>query len=137
MLIKKNSGGYINHLLTRLNRAVDGWKTQVVVKKLGSVSTVLNILVREGFIKSYTEYPDLVVVMLKVSFINSRSESINEIRPIVRFGRKTALPLQSLKTTLQKSGTTPCIILHTDKGLLTSLEAVRLNVGGKGLIQII
>jgi ribosomal protein S8 len=137
MLIKKNTGGYINHLLTRLHRAIASRKSSIVVKKLGSASSkILNILVTEGFIKSYVEYPDLIVVNLKVSFLEHRFEGMTAIRPVSRYGRKTALPLQMLKTTFRRSGSTPCIILQTDKGLSTSVDAIRLNIGGKGVIQI-
>lgn len=137
MLIKKNPGGLIHHLLTRLNRAAACQKTSVVIKKLGSSSKILDILVAEGYIKSYVQYPDFVVVQLKVSFFGRRSDALTSVTTVARYGRKTALPLHSLKANLRRTGSTPCVILHTDKGLLTSLEAVKCNVGGKGLIQII
>jgi ribosomal protein S8 len=136
MLIKKKPSGFIRHLLTRLNRAVACRKTSVVIKKLGSSSKLLDILVADGYIKSYVEYPDLVVVSLKISFFGRRSDAITSLVPVTRYGRKTALPLCALKANLRRTGTTPFIILHTDKGLLTGLEAVKRNVGGKGLIQL-
>lgn len=136
MLIKKNSGGYVHHLLTRLNRAILVRKSFIVVKKLGSVFPILNLLVKEGYVRSYVEYPDLVIIYLKIIVIDHRSESILSVSVVPRYGRNTAIPLRDLKVKLQKTGITPCTILHTDKGLLTSFDAVRLNTGGKGLIQI-
>lgn len=136
MLIKKNSSGFIRHLLTRLNRAAACRKPSVVIKKLGSTSKILDILVAEGYIKSYTQYPDLVIIQLQISFFGRRSDALTSVDPVLRYGRKTALPLHSLKSNFRRTGSTPCVILHTDKGLLTSLEAIKCNVGGKGVIQI-
>lgn len=136
MLIKKNPSGFIRHLLTRLNRAVACRKTSVIIKKLGSPSKLLNILVAEGYIQSYIEYSDFIVVNLKISFFGRRNDAITSLVPVTRYGRKTALPFKALKANLRRTGTTPCVILHSDKGLLTAFEAVKHNIGGKGLIQI-
>jgi ribosomal protein S8 len=137
MLVKKNIPGSFFHLLARLNKAAQTKQHIVIVKKLGSYASLLDVLVRVGCIKTYVEYPDLLLIKLKIAYGTTKLNGFRTISNVSRTQRKSTTSFSALKK-FQRGNSGPSFcVLATDKGLLTSFEAAKKKIGGKILFQII
>jgi ribosomal protein S8 len=124
--------GELQHLISSIKLAYIGHKETLVFRKKGTYGKVLDILVHNGLIKTYHELPTLLVIRLKVLRI---------CPPVVGFTLPSACTsitgLQALTRLQRRIGGSAYCVITTDRGIMTSLNAISQSIGGKILFNII
>jgi small subunit ribosomal protein S8 len=117
--------------VTRLRNGFSSNLESVYLLKSNFIISFLNILLKEGYIRSYSlRNLDKIKVFFK--YYPDGSSVIRGISIISKPGRKFYCSSNSLwKLNSQNKGT---FILSTNKGLMTSRKAQTQNLGGEVLI---
>jgi ribosomal protein S8 len=124
------------HLLNAIKKASKKNQEVLFFKKVGNYSTVLQLLTKEGFISSFQDNVNFLVIRLKL-FKSTSAKSINVLKPAQRLGRKNlTVSFKELLTLQRKEGVSSYFVLSTDQGLLTSFLAIEKCIGGKLLFKI-
>lgn len=121
----------LSNLFSKIKNGYLSNKSKITQPKSKQSVNILNILVREGFIKSY-----------KISLTNSNQLEIylkyknnqavlTEIKRMSKPGKRLYIKNKDLY--IKKKG---FYILSTSTGLLTDLQAKKLNVGGELICKI-
>lgn len=119
----------LSNLFSKIKNGFLAKKTKIIQQNSKQSVNILNILVNEGFIKSYKiNSKNQIEVFLK--YKNNKSV-INEIKRISKPGKRLYLKNRDLY--IKKQG---FYILSTSLGILTDLEAKKLNVGGEFICKI-
>jgi small subunit ribosomal protein S8 len=119
----------LSNLFSKIKNGFLSKKTKIIQQNSKQSINILNILVNEGFIKSYKiNSKNQIEVFLK--YKNNKSV-INEIKRISKPGKRFYLKNKDLY--IKKQG---FYILSTSLGILTDLEAKKLNVGGEFICKI-
>ena len=119
----------LSNLFSKIKNGFLSKKTKIIQQNSKQSINILNILVNEGFIKSYKiNSKNQIEVFLK--YKNNKSV-INEIKRISKPGKRFYLKNKDLY--IKKQG---FYILSTSLGILTDLEAKKLNVGGELICKI-
>lgn len=119
----------LSNLFSKIKNGFLSKKTKIIQQNSKQSVNVLNILVNEGFIKSYKiNSKNQIEVFLK--YKNNKSV-INEIKRISKPGKRLYLKNRDLY--IKKQG---FYIISTSLGILTDLEAKKLNVGGEFICKI-
>lgn len=139
MLIKKAYQGEFKHLLSILRLAVLDNRAYVAFsKKKFNYSPILKLLHSEGFIESYEDRKEIVIVNLKQTYWKCFQLPIHAFSTLenVRMNRRmTASSKQIVKQNLRE-GQFPHLSVSTDKGIMSGREAARKNLGGMPLFRI-
>ncbi len=117
----------VGDALNRIKNAGNAGAKYVVVKKSKFLAKILDIMKENGYIESYEDDPDC-----KYSFrVNLRyyngKHVIREIKMLSRPSRRLYLGYRDIKPYKNNMG---IVIVSTSKGVMTSVEAKRLKVGG-------
>lgn len=119
----------LSNLFSKIKNGFLSKKTKIIQQNSKQSINILNILVNEGFIKSYKiNSKNQIEVFLK--YKNNKSV-INEIKRISKPGKRLYLKNRDLY--IKKQG---FYIISTSLGILTDLEAKKLNVGGEFICKI-
>jgi small subunit ribosomal protein S8 len=119
----------LSNLFSKIKNGFLSKKTKIIQQNSKQSINILNILVNEGFIKSYKiNSKNQIEVYLK--YKNNKSV-INEIKRMSKPGKRLYLKNKDLY--IKKQG---FYILSTPLGILTDLEAKKLNVGGELICKI-
>lgn len=103
-------------------------KTKITQVNSKSTQNILNILIREGFIKSYKINQNKINIFIK--YKNNKPVITNIIK-ISKSSKRVYLKNKDLYK--NKRG---FFILSTSLGFLTDIQAKNLNVGGEFICQI-
>lgn len=119
----------LSNLFSKIKNGFLSKKTKIIQQNSKQSINILNILVNEGFIKSYKiNSKNQIEIYLK--YKNNKSV-INEIKRLSKPGKRLYLKNKDLY--IKKQG---FYILSTSLGILTDLEAKKLNVGGELICKI-
>ena len=119
----------LSNLFSKIKNGFLSKKTKIIQQNSKQSINVLNILIHEGFIKSYKiDSKNQIEIYLK--YKNGKSV-INEIKRMSKPGKRLYLKNKDLY--IKKQG---FYILSTPLGILTDLEAKKLNVGGELICKI-
>jgi small subunit ribosomal protein S8 len=119
----------LSNLFSKIKNGFLSKKTKIIQQNSKQSINILNILVNEGFIKSYKiNSKNQIEIYLK--YKNNKSV-INEIKRMSKPGKRLYLKNKDLY--IKKQG---FYILSTPLGILTDLEAKKLNVGGELICKI-
>jgi len=119
----------LSNLFSKIKNGFLSKKTKITQQKSKQSIDILNILVHEGFIKSYKiNSKNQIEIFLK--YKNNKSV-IHEIKRMSKPGKRLYIKNKDLY--IKKHG---FYILSTPLGLLTDLEAKKLNVGGELICKI-
>ncbi len=119
----------LSNLFSTIKNGFLAKKTKIIQPNSKKSINILNILINEGFIKTYKiNSKNQIEVFLKYKNNNS---VINEIKRISKPGRRFHIKNKDLY--IKKSG---FYILSTSLGIMTDLEAKRLNIGGELICKI-
>lgn len=105
-------------------------------KKHGDYKQILNMLVSLGFILSYQEFPKLLFIKLKSYTRTYQSKAFISIKKVKNIQRKNIISAKELIKLQRREGGAAYYILTTDKGLVTSFDAINIHVGGRILFKI-
>jgi small subunit ribosomal protein S8 len=119
----------LSNLFSKIKNGFLSKKTKITQQKSKQSIDILNILVHEGFIKSYKiNSKNQIEIFLK--YKNNKSV-IHEIKRMSKPGKRLYLKNKDLY--IKKKG---FYILSTSLGILTDLEAKKLNIGGEFICKI-
>lgn len=106
-------------------------KSKITQIQSKQVLNILNIFVREGFIKSYKiSVNNNYEIEIYLKYKNNQPV-FKEIKRLSKSGQRLYIKNNDLY--LQKKG---IYILSTSKGILTDLQAKQLNIGGELICKI-
>jgi small subunit ribosomal protein S8 len=128
----------IADMLTRVRNAVHLRRETVLVRSSKIVISIAETLKREGFIKGFEivknpESPAQNDVKIQLKYGRSGELVINTIDRVSKPGRRIYAGKGELKPVLRGLG---CLVLTTNKGVLSDKEAREANVGGEVLVKI-
>ncbi len=119
----------LSNLFSKIKNGFLSKKTKIIQQKSKQSIDILNILVHEGLIKSYKiNSKNRIEIFLK--YKNNKSV-IHEIKRMSKPGKRLYLKNKDLY--IKKKG---FYILSTSLGILTDLEAKKLNIGGEFICKI-
>lgn len=99
-------------------------KTFVKIPRTQMNKNLLNLLIIQGFLESFVENSTDFQVFFARPF---------QIRRISTPGKRVYIGVQSLNTPKRGLG---ILLLSTSKGILTSVQAEKLHIGGEALCHI-
>ena len=124
----------IADLITRIRNAITVGKTEVFVPTSKLKVAVVEILVKNGYLSSYTIEEGTPRGMLRI-VINEPGTvaKINEITKVSKPGRRVYAGADEMKAVKSGRGT---VIVSTSKGLMTGREAKKNRLGGEVMIRV-
>jgi small subunit ribosomal protein S8 len=119
----------LSNLFSKIKNGFLSKKIKILQQNSKQVINVLNILINKGIIRSYKiNSKNQIEIFLK--YKNNKS-IINEIKRISKPGKRVYIKNKDLY--IKKQG---FYIISTSLGILTDLEAKKLNVGGELICKI-
>lgn len=119
----------LSNLFSKIKNGYLAKKSKIVQQKSKQSISILNILVKEGFIKSYKiNSKNQLNIYLKY---RKNKAVIIEIKRLSKPGKRLYITNKDLYQ--NKKG---FYIISTSIGILTDLQAKKLNVGGELICQI-
>ena len=121
-------------LVTRIRNAVEVGKTEILVPTSRLKASLVEILVKNGYLASYDIVEGTPRGMLHV-VINEPSAvaKINEITKVSKPGRHVYSSSADLPVIKSGRG---MIVVSTSKGLMTGREAKKAGLGGEILVKV-
>jgi len=124
----------IADLIVRIKNAGDARKASVTVSYSKIKYAILEVLEREGFIKSIAKKGKKINKYIEIGLLYEEDEPrVQGIERISKFSRRVYEKSKNLR---KVKGGTGRAILTTPKGILTSDEAKKEHVGGEILFKI-
>lgn len=119
----------LSNLFSKIKNGYLAKKSKIVQQKSKQSINILNILVKEGFIKSYKiNSKNQLDIYLKY---RKNKAVLTEIKRLSKPGKRLYLTNKDLYK--KKTG---FYIISTSIGILTDLQAKKLNVGGELICKI-
>jgi small subunit ribosomal protein S8 len=130
----------INSLNDSLIRIKNGYKLNldsVSIVKSKKIIRVLDILYLEGYIRGYSFDPlDVYKIKVLLKYSGCGKGSLREIKVISISSKRAYASVDTLfNLNLKKS--LGCFILSTSKGILSSNDALKYNIGGELLCYVV
>ncbi|XOQ43368.1 MAG: 30S ribosomal protein S8 [Clostridium sp.] len=122
----------IADLLTRIRNASSAKHDSVEIPASNMKKAIVQILVDEGYIKSYTVIEDGKQGIIKVNlkYGEGKTAVINGLRRVSKPGLRIYANAENLPRVMKGLG---IAIISTSKGIMTDREARKQNVGGEVL----
>nr|WGU20086.1 ribosomal protein S8 [Phytophthora sp. ML-2023a] len=119
----------LSNLFSKIKNGYLAKKSKIVQQKSKQSINILNILVKEGFIKSYKiNSKNQLDIYLKYK---KNKAVITDIKRLSKPGKRLYINNKNLYK--KKTG---FFIISTSTGILTDLQAKKLNVGGELICKI-
>ena len=124
----------IADMITRIKNASDSKKESVVFPYSKLKLAILDALMKEGFIKSFSKKGKKVVKFIEVVLIYENGEP--RIQDIVRVSKTSKRIYNKAKDIRRVKSGIGALILSTSKGIMTDKAAKVANIGGEALFKI-
>lgn len=126
------------HLISAIKKTVDRGREVLLFKATGNHSRILQLLLDEGFITSFQVHDSLVIIRIRHSYkLQMGQKRFCLIELAKRIGRRNyTISLADLQRLQRREGGAAYYVLNTDRGLLTSFNAIEKCVGGDLLLKI-
>lgn len=120
----------LSNLFSKINNGYLSKKTKIIQHNSKQSINILNILIKEGFIKSYklTKQNQLNIYLK----YKQNQPIINQIKRLSKPSRRIYFKNKDLYKKMNGF-----YILSTSVGILTDVQAKKLNVGGEAICKII
>lgn len=124
----------IGDMLSRIKNASKAGHEIVLVPSSKLKQEIARILLEEKFIKHYETVKDNKQGMVKIylKYGPAKERVISGLRRVSRPGRRVYASAQDIKSVRGGLG---FVIMSTPKGVLTAVEAQKLNAGGEVLCE--
>jgi small subunit ribosomal protein S8 len=121
----------IGDVLIRIKNAVMVGKKIVEVPKFKYAISVLEVLAKRGFVESY----DIVGrnIEVKLKYAENGMPLMQDVRLFSRPGRRWYMKVEEMKPVRSGTGVQ---IVSTPQGVMTTVEARKLNVGGELICEV-
>ena len=125
----------IADMLTRIRNANSAKHATVDVPASNLKKQIAQILLDEGYIKSFKVVDDNKqgVIKITLKYTDSKAQVITGLRRVSKPGLRTYAGVENMPRVLGGFGT---VILSTNKGIMTGKKAKAANVGGEVLCEI-
>ncbi len=122
----------IADMLTRIRNAGSARHTSVDVPASKMKKAIAQILLDEGYIKSYevVEGNTQGIIRISLKYVEGRKKAIQGLKRVSKPGLRVYAGAQELPKVLRGLG---IAIISTSKGVMTDKKARELNVGGEVL----
>ena len=122
----------IADMLTRIRNANDAKHATVDVPASNMKKAIADILVAEGYVKSYTVIEDgkQGVIRLTLKYAPGKQKVIHGLRRVSKPGLRIYAGCEDMPRVMNGLG---IAIVSTSKGIITDKKARQLNVGGEVL----
>ena len=122
----------IADMLTRIRNANDAKHATVDIPASNMKKAIADILVEEGYVKSYQVIEDgkQGVIRVTLKYTSNKEKVISGIKRVSKPGLRMYAPADELPRVLKGLG---IAIISTSKGIMTDKEARKLHVGGEVL----
>nr|YP_009547917.1 ribosomal protein S8 [Bremia lactucae]AZL92969.1 ribosomal protein S8 [Bremia lactucae] len=118
----------LSNLFSKIKNGYLANKSKITNQKSKQIINILNIFVKEGFIRSYKIDSNQLDIYLKY---RKNKSVIMELKRISKPGKRLYITNKDLYK--KKKG---IYILSTSMGIITDLQAKKLNVGGELICMI-
>ena len=121
----------LSNLFSKIKNGFLSNKSKIIQPKSKQCINILNVFIREGFIKSYkisSQNTNQLEIYLKY---NQNKSVITEIKRLSKPGKRLYIKNKDLY--IKSTG---FYILSTSNGILTDLQAKKLNIGGELICKI-
>jgi small subunit ribosomal protein S8 len=123
----------ISDMLTRVRNAILVQSQNVLVPNTNTTKEICKILVREGFIESFSQL-DSNFLELRLKYLGRQKKScITNLKRISKPGLRIYSNYQEIPKILGGLG---IVILSTSKGLMTDKEARAKQIGGELICSV-
>ena len=121
----------IADMLTRIRNASSSKHETVDVPKSNVKKAIADILVEEGYIKSYTEDERTLKIVLK--YVGNKQKVISGLKRISKPGLRVYAECENLPKVLNGLG---IVLVSTSKGIMTDKKAREAGIGGEVLAYV-
>ena len=120
----------IADMLTRIRNATDAKHATVDIPASNMKKAIAEILVKEGYVKSYETIEDgkQGVIRITLKYSDSKSPVITGLRRVSKPGLRIYSSCEDMPKVRKGLG---IAIVSTSKGIMTDKKARELNVGGE------
>jgi len=125
----------LGDMLTRIRNGQMAKKSSVVAPSSKLRANVLDVLKREGFIRTFEEYenrPGIRELKIELKY-HEGTPAIQEISRVSKPGRRVYSKIKDLTKFYNGLGIS---IISTPRGVMSDAEARQANVGGEVLCQV-
>lgn len=123
----------ISDLLTRIRNAKTAKHRYVEIPKSNQLLSVLNILVKKGFVEKLLVNDEKRVVRAYLRYSHGRQSVITTLDRVSSPGRRVYVSYQDIPTVLSGLG---IAIVSTSKGVVDGEKAKAMKVGGELLCVV-
>ncbi|MEA3489926.1 MAG: 30S ribosomal protein S8 [Candidatus Omnitrophota bacterium] len=121
--------------LTVIRNAIMAGKKTAIIKRSGTLESIMGIAKKEGFIENYAVIEDNKQDQIKIylKYLEDGKPVMENLKKISKPGRRQYVPAKKIRSVMGGVG---IAVLSTSKGLLTDREAREQGLGGELLCQI-
>jgi small subunit ribosomal protein S8 len=124
----------ISDMIVRMKNATDSRKESVVFPYSKIKLAILDILQKEGYIKSFGKKGKKVVKFIEVVLAYSGKEGrINGVKRVSKSSKRVYFGAKEIKKVKNGLG---ALVMSTPKGIMTDKMAREAKVGGEALFEI-
>jgi small subunit ribosomal protein S8 len=124
----------ISNMIVMIKNASDSRKESVVFPYSKIKVAILELLQKEGFIKSFGKKGKKVVKFIEVELVYSGKEPrINGVKRVSKTSKRVYFGSREIKKVKNGLGS---LIMSTPKGIMTDKMAREAKVGGEALFEI-
>ena len=116
--------------LTRIRNGFMSGKRRVAILRSKLVSSVVDILIKEGYLLGMKEEGNLLHVDLR--YAKNGAPALIKARRISKGGCRIYVPCRGYK----KMNAYSVLVLSTNRGVLTDMDANRAGIGGEVLLEV-
>ena len=125
----------IADMLTRIRNANNAKHQTVDIPASNMKKAIAEILVEEGYVKSFQiiedeKYPQQGVIRITLKYLQGKQKVIRGIRRVSKPGLRIYASCEDMPRVMNDLG---IAIVSTSKGIMTGKKAKSLNVGGEVL----
>ncbi len=126
---------YISNLIIKIKNAGKAGITTISFPYSKYIESILNLLEKEGFIKSFAKKGKKVIksVDIEIAYEDDKTPKVTEAIRLSKLSKRTYKGAKEIGAVRSGYG---IMVLTTSKGVLTSTEARKMRVGGEPLFKI-
>lgn len=124
----------IADMIIRIKNASDAGKESVVFPHSKLKLAIADVLMKDGFVKSFAKKGKKVAKWIEVVLIYEDGEP--KIRGVARVSKSSKRVYQKAKDIRSVKNGTGVLVLSTPKGIMTDKQAKEAGVGGEALFKI-
>jgi small subunit ribosomal protein S8 len=125
----------IADMIVRIKNGGDSKKESVVFHYSKMKSAILDVLLKEGFVKSFGKKGKKVVKYIEVvlSYDENGNSMVHGVKRVSKLGKRVYIKSQDIRKVRNGLG---ILVVSTPKGIMSDKEAKSSNVGGEALFEI-